>query len=627
MCGIFGIAFTDSQRRVDQQMLIEATNLMMHRGPDDGGYWVCKNLGLGHRRLSIIDLSPLGHQPMFNEDGAIALVYNGEIYNFQEIYAELVLKGHRFKSRSDTEVIIHAYEEWGVECLKKFNGMFAFGLWDARNNSLWIVRDRLGVKPLYYFYNNEVLLFSSEIKPLLQTGFVTAEVNVNVLDAYLSVGYVPAPETMFKGIFKLRPGHFMVLKDGYLTEKEYWDFAHVEPTKGSFEESKQRLDSLLTDSISKRLISDVPLGAFLSGGLDSSVVVSLMSSMVNTPINTYTVGYDSAVSEERYAELVATKYSTNHHLFKLDEEDFFSSISTMIDFSEEPVVEPAAIALYHISKLARKTATVLLSGEGSDELFAGYYLYNFMAKLDGVQRFIPPGLLCTLGPFLRKFGKLKHLKYLDWFALPLEKRYQGTSSYLTESVKQKLYSVDFFTNRGSYLNNTFQYHFDRVSHMSDTVNKMLYVDTKTWLVDDLLLKADKMTMAASIELRVPFLDYRFVEFAISLPSSYKIFAGSSKHILKRVIADRLPPEIVNRKKMGFPVPIDEWFGNDLYSVISEKIRNSDLMQLLNNDAIEAVLGRHQSGVEVNGKMIMSLLVLAMWKDKFINKSIKLLVST
>jgi len=623
MCGIFGIAFTDTQRRVEQHMVIEATDLMTHRGPDDGGYWVSNNLGLGHRRLSIIDLSPLGHQPMFNEDGTIALVYNGEIYNFQEIHAKLLLKGHLFKSHSDTEVIIHAYEEWGFDCLQKFNGMFAFGLWDEKRKLLWIVRDRLGVKPLYYYWDGKVLLFSSEIKPILQTGFVTAEMNVNVIDAFLSVGYVPAPETMFKGIYKLRPGHFLTLNEGQLTEKMYWDFAHIEPSKESFDEAKQHLNSLLADSIDKRLISDVPVGAFLSGGLDSSVVVALMSNVTNTPINTFTVGYDSAVSEVQYAEVVATRYHTNHQVFKLEAEDFFSSVATMIDFAEEPVVEPAAIALYHISKLARQNAIVLLSGEGSDELFAGYYLYEFMAKLDKAQSFIPKIVPNVLKLFSKGFSKLKHLKYLDWLSLPLEKRYQGTSSYLTESVKKKLYSADFLAQRGTYLENTFQHHFDQVGHMTDTVNKMLYVDTKTWLVDDLLLKADKMTMAASIELRVPFLDYRLVEFAMSLPSTQKIVNGSSKHILKKMIDDRLPPEIVYRKKMGFPVPIDEWFGNDLFTVISDKILGSDLMSLFNADAIRAVLSKHQNGSEDNGKLIMSLLVLTMWKDTYINTPAKL----
>ena len=598
-------------------MVVEATSLMAHRGPDDSGHWVNNNLGLGHRRLSIIDLSPSGHQPMFNEDGSIALVFNGEIYNFPEIYHDLQQRGHRFKSRSDTEVIIHAYEEWGVACLQRFNGMFAFGLWDSRNNSLWIVRDRLGVKPLYYFWNGAVLLFSSEIKPILHTGFVPPEVNANVLDAYLSVGYVPAPETMFKNIYKLQPGHFLTLKDGHLKESEYWDFANIEPTSESFEQSRQRLESLLTDSIQKRLISDVPVGVFLSGGLDSSVVVSLMSGLIDSPISTFTVGYDSKVSEERYAKLVAEKFHTNHHVLKLEADDFFSSITAMVNFAEEPVVEPAAISLYHISKLAREDAIVLLSGEGSDELFAGYYLYAFMAKIGQGQRFVPDRLLHMINSFPQAFRKIKHLKYLDWLSLPLEKRYQGTSSYLTESVKRRMYSAEFYLQRGPYLENTFQRYFDRVSHCADTVNKMLYVDTKTWLADDLLLKADKMTMAASIELRVPFLDYRLVEFAMSLPSSVKINKGSSKYILKNMIGDRLPDEIVHRKKMGFPVPIDEWFGKDLFPAISERIRNSDMLHMLDADFVNTVVRRHQDGSENNGKLIMSILVLVMWKEAFI----------
>ena len=523
MCGILCIYFPETSRIVEQYLVENATNEMRHRGPDDSGVYVSGNIGLGHRRLSIIDLAS-GHQPMFNEDGQIALVYNGEIYNYLEIRKILLAKGHIFKTNCDTEVIIHAYEEWGVESVHKFNGMFAFALWDAKDNSLWVVRDRLGIKPLYYYWNCHVFLCSSEIKPLLKTGFLKAERNERVLDSYLSLGYVPAPETMFKGIRKLRPGHFLHIQGRHLDEKKYWDFANVEPTSMSFEKAKLRIADLLKDSVRKRLMSDVPLGVFLSGGLDSSGVVAMMCDLVNEPINTFTVGYDNEprVSEENYAKIVAEKFGTQHHVFQLEPDDFFSSMKTLVRYAEEPIVESAAIALYHIAKLARNKAVVLLSGEGGDEIFAGYFLYQFMHHLDRLQKITPPSLWQMFSPLRPLIPKMKYRKYFDWLLLPLKSRYQGTSSYLTESLKKEIYTPAFLESKGDYLQETFAYHFDNVDHMSDPINKVLYVDTKTWLVDDLLLKADKMMMAASIELRCSFLDRQFVEFCRTIPSKYKL---------------------------------------------------------------------------------------------------------
>jgi len=619
MCGIFGIKFVDSARNVQERLVVESTDLMQHRGPDDAGYWVSGSVGLGHRRLSIIDLSPLGHQPMFNEYNDVGLVFNGEIYNYQELYPPLCDRGHVFRSKSDTEVIIHAFEEWGIDCVHKFNGMFACGIWDAKDQSLWVVRDRLGVKPIYYFWDNEVFIFSSEIKPILKSGFVKPEMNETVLDAYFSVGYVPGPETMFKNIKKVRPGHFLHLKDGRLIEKEYWDFAEIEQIQLSDKQYEDKLEALLSDSISKRLISDVPLGVFLSGGLDSSAVVAKMSEMVKGSINTFTVGYDMTrtFSEEPFADLVARKFKTKHHVFKLEPDDFFASIGKLVEFAEEPIVEPAAIAMYHISKLARETAIVLLSGEGSDELLAGYYLYTIMGKIDKLQKYIPSSIL-GLPKYAAAFAdQLKIKKYGDWLSLPLEKRYQGTSSYLTDSMKKTIYTKDFYDSKGSYLENTFANYFSKVRSRKDSLSKMLYVDTKTWLVDDLLIKADKMTMAASIELRVPFLDYRMVELAASFPAHTKINGGNGKAILKSIMKNKLPDTIVNRKKMGFPVPIKDWFSNDLAQATQKIASHPALANWINADFLRDVLRKHKSGVEDNGKLIMSLLVLTFWMDHYL----------
>ena len=617
MCGIFCIYFSDASRLVEQDLVLSATNEMRHRGPDDEGVYISGNIGLGHRRLSIIDLAS-GHQPMFNEDGQIALVYNGEIYNHLEIREILVKKGHIFRTKSDTEVIIHAYEEWGFESVHKFNGMFAFALWDARKRSLWVVRDRLGIKPLYYHWDSHIFLCSSEIKPLLKTGFLKAEGNVRVLDAYLSLGYVPAPETMFKGIRKLRPGHFLHVKGCHLEEKEYWDFADPEPSTMSFEEAKLQIAQLLKDSVEKRLMSDVPLGVFLSGGLDSSAVVAIMSDLVNEPINTFTVGYDneSGVSEENYARIVAERFETRHHVFQLEPDDFFSSINTMVRYAEEPIVESAAIALYHIAKSARNSAIVLLSGEGSDEVFAGYLLYQFMNQLESLQRIVPPPLWQIFSPLRPLIPKMKYRKYFDWLLLPLKRRYQGTSSYLTESLRKEIYTPDFLQSKGDYLQETFSSHFDRVGHQSDAINKMLYVDTKTWLVDDLLLKADKMTMAASVELRVPFLDHRLVELAASLPSSFKSRNSNGKYILKSIMDYRLPREIVHRKKMGFPVPTKNWFSGALFLLIREQILDGRALPWVSTKAIRKIVKQHQNRSQDHSKLIMTLLVLTFWQEHY-----------
>ena len=616
MCGIFGIHFFDSQRTVNRQMVQEATDVMHHRGPDDSGYFVDSNTGLGHRRLSIIDLSS-GHQPMTNEDGAVVLVYNGEIYNYKEIKGELVSKGHIFRTDCDTEVIVHGYEEWGEDCLQKFNGMFAFVLLDKRHRRIWAVRDRLGIKPLYYYQDNDVFIAASEIKAILKTGLVKSALNENVLDAYFSVGYVPGPETMFRDIRKVLPGHFLLVDNQGVREVEYWDFADIQEVSVDESEALEQIEFLLTDCVKKRLISDVPVGAFLSGGLDSSVVVALMAKLISPqPVNTFTVAYHEGYSEKEYAQIVAERFHTNHNVFYLESDDFFSSLETLVRFAEEPIVEPAAIALYHISKLAREHAIVLLSGEGSDEVFAGYFLYQFMLRLQKLRQFIPEVLLSSL-PFLGSFSpRLKYKKYLDWFAQPLCNAYQGTSSYLTPSLKRYLYHPDFYKNRSNYLEERFAHYFNKVTD-KDPLNQMLYVDTKTWLVDDLLVKADKMTMAASIELRVPFLDYRLLEFVTALPARFKIRNGEGKYLVKKIAEFFLPEKIVYRKKMGFPVPTSEWFLEELESRISDVVSSLKKEPWFHANSLEKLVNSHGTGKEDHSKLLMNLLVFAEWKKEYL----------
>jgi asparagine synthase (glutamine-hydrolysing) len=590
---------------------------MHHRGPDDTGVYFSGNIGLGHKRLSIIDLAS-GHQPMLNEDGKIALVFNGEIYNHASIREELIAKGHCFKTQCDTEVIIHAYEEWGVESINRFNGMFAFVLFDKRDRSLWVARDRLGIKPLYYYWDSNTFICSSEVKPILKTGFVSASLNSNVLDSFFSIGYVPGGETLFKSILKLRPGHYLKIKGNRLHIKEYWDFSNIKPSEYDFQEACKKAEELIHDSVKKRLMSDVPLGAFLSGGLDSSSIVSYMTDLVDESIKTFTVGYDEkyGFSEAHYACSVAEYLKTSHFPIRLEPDNFFSSLELMTQYSEEPIVESPAIALYHLSKLARNEAIVLLSGEGADEVFAGYLLYDFMKKINEIQKILPPFFWKAIRPFRSFIPKLKHRKYWDWLSLSLEKRYQGTSCYLTNPIKKEIYTPDFFHAKGNYLNKTFNDLFKKVENNPDPINKMLYVDTKTWLADDLLLKADKMTMAASIELRVPFLDHRVVEFAASLPSSFKCRRGNGKRILKSIMGARLPPEIVKRKKMGFPVPTEKWFGGDLAGSIRERLLDNGKIPWINIKTIEKLMDQHQRRSQDHSRIIMALLVLTTWQSVF-----------
>ena len=616
MCGIFGIHFFDSQRPVPLKMVQDATDVMHHRGPDDSGYFVDGHIGLGHRRLSIIDLSS-GHQPMTNEDGKVIVVYNGEIYNYKEIKEELISKGHIFRTDCDTEVIVHGYEEWGTDCLQKFNGMFAFVIFDKQKQRLWVVRDRLGIKPLYYYYDKDVFIAASEVKAILKTGLVPSALNENVLDAYFSIGYVPGPETMFKGILKVLPGHYLVVdRQKKVDVCEYWDFANIQQEPENEIAALEQIGSLLSDCVQKRLISDVPVGAFLSGGLDSSIVVAMMDKLISPQsVNTFTVAYHEGYSEKEYAQVVAEKFRTNHNVFYLESEDFFSSLETLVRFAEEPIVEPAAIALYHISKLAREHAIVLLSGEGSDEVFGGYYLYQFMAKIEKARRFIPGSLLSVL-PFLGALSsKRKYQKYLDWMNLPLSRRYQGTSSYLTPSLKRHLYHSDFLSSKSSYLEDQFGNYFKKVAH-KDPLSQMLYVDTKTWLVDDLLVKADKMTMAASIELRVPFLDYRLLEAITALPANLKIRNGEGKYLLKKISETLLPKKIIYRKKMGFPVPTDEWFKGELMDQVGEVVGKLKKEPWFRSATLDKLIDRHKAGAEDHSKMLMTLLVFAEWRRQY-----------
>ena len=619
MCGICGILNFDKNSQVNPALIARMSGTLAHRGPDDVGTYMSGPIGLGHRRLSIIDMEG-GHQPM-KSDGPGPLqviVYNGEIYNYLTLRGELKNLGHIFRTASDTEVLLAAYRQWGQGCVDHLRGMFAFAVWDEARKVLFLARDRIGIKPLYYHAGREAFVFASEIRAIHASSLIHSGLEKATLDAFLPLGYTPGPRTLFKGILKLIPGHAMTVDaDGRVKTWAYWNFNRVSPTTLTFDDALERLRELLQESVQMRLMSEVPLGVFLSGGLDSSAITAIMCRVSGQRVKTFSVGYegDDGSSELPFARKIADLFGTEHHEFIMKPYDFLDSIPQMVRMAEEPLVEMPAIPLYQISKMAKPYATVLLSGEGSDEVFAGYSLYQKMFNLDKIGgmakffRLIPDG--CLPG------DKLK--KYADWLSHSVSDRYRGTSCDLTGRIKRSFYSPGFlkYTQENNYLDETFLRWFRDVEGQP-ILSQLLYVDSKTWLPDDLLLKADKMTMAASVELRVPFLDHKIVEFAASLPPEYKINNGEGKFILKKLMEKYLPKEIIYRKKMGFAVPTKRWFAGDLLGPAKDIVFSKKLMDTgwFQRKYLENMFDRHSKGKEDYSRRIFSLLVLYHWLEIF-----------
>jgi asparagine synthase (glutamine-hydrolysing) len=621
MCGICGVFFYQ-QQKPHRETLKKMNATMRHRGPDGEGYYFGDNIGLGHRRLSIIDLES-GQQPMSNEDKTVWIAYNGEVYNYRELQAQLSQKGHLFRTHCDTESIIHAYEEYGEACVEKLRGMFAFAIWDEPRQRLFLARDRLGIKPLYYYLGRDSVAFASEIKALLAWG-VKAEVNRQVLDSYLTLGYVPAPQTMFAGIYKLLPGHSLTCTREGTRLRKYWDFDHLQPEERPESYYTEKLMGLLSDCVDMRLMSEVPLGVFLSGGLDSSTVVSILGQRAYKPLRTFSVGYHRRYDdcELKYADIIARRFHSEHHELNLDSVDFFDLIPKIIWHLDEPVLEAAAIPLYLLSKFAREHITVMLSGEGSDELFGGYLIYKHMCAMEYFG--LMPGWLRhnIIGPLMKRLANSRRaVKYSDWFPLPLAQRYLGVKAELTDGLREKLYSAELKNLAVQHsVQQEIMPYYERVQH-KDALAQMLYVDTKLWLPDDLLTKADKMTMATSVELRVPFLDHKLVEFAATIPSRYKLRRWTEKYILKQAVAKIVPPAIVQRPKRGFPVPISAWFAEGLKQQASEILLDTRTRQrgYFNHRFLETMLQEQSWGKEDWSAQIFSLIALELWHRIFIDK--------
>lgn len=622
MCGIAGIinqAATPGAAEIGAMIADIA-----YRGPDGAGQ-ICiegDGVALGHRRLSILDLSSAGNQPMASGDGRYWLVFNGEIYNYLEIRKELEALGHAFHSGSDTEVLLYAYAEWGAACLERFMGMYAFAIWDRTKRELFAARDRLGIKPFYYMETDHGLLFASEIKSILAVRKESRGADVSLIDAFMDFGYVPGEHTLHAGIKRLLPGHSLTWRDNRTTISRYWDLRFGEGGRGTLDDCAERIEGLLKNSIDLHLRSDVPLGVFLSGGLDSSTVVALLAPGARGGLKTFSVAYDFGpdYDETPYAREVAAAFQTDHHETRVTPGQFLDFVPNYIWHMDEPVTEAAAISLYYVSKLAREQVVVCLSGEGSDELFAGYDFYLYNLAIEQARRIVGGGAfrgLAGLAAKTRRFAKLR--KYLELAGRPLEQRYRGVSSY-EEGKKAGLYSRGFAacTAEGNAGCHAFVEGLFTRSRGWDPLSRMLYFDTKTWLVDDLLIKADRMSMATSIELRVPFLDHRLVEYAASIPSRYKIRGTSTKFILKKIMEGRLPERIVRRRKMGFPTPLEIMFRGDLFDYAHDTLLSQRAVGrgYFDAGAVKRLLYDHRGGKAANHREIWQLLVLEEWHRRF-----------
>jgi asparagine synthase (glutamine-hydrolysing) len=622
MCGICGAFFPDCNRRVSRESLDAMNRRIAHRGPDEDGIFVEENIGLAMRRLSIIDVKS-GHQPLANEGQDIWIVFNGEIYNHTELRAELEARGHQYRTRSDTETIVHLYEEYGGDCVKRLRGMFAFAIWDRRKRLLFVARDRLGIKPFYYRWDGKSFLFGSEIKAILAYPGIKAEFNRDVLAEYLAFGYITGVETMFAGIHKLLPGHTLELREnGSLRIEQYWDLhgdadREIQPREYYVDTYRELLEA----AVRSHLMSDVPLGVFLSGGLDSSAVAALASKIRGDRIQTFAVGYH----EEQFSELVfasqaAKHIGSEHHEVRLTREDFFQSLPRLIWHEDEPLVWPSSVALYFVARLARERVTVVLTGEGSDETLAGYTRYAWTllnARLDRAYRAVTPD---TMRNLIRKAINKSRL------GAPLNRKLEHTFLVRDGSSWPSFYYDNFFsafsameqsdllipdTAAGNAYAGSMRA-WERSS--GDLLHRLLYADMNSYLIE-LLMKQDQMSMAASIESRVPFLDHELVEFAARIPAKYSIEGMSGKFILKRAVADLLPHDLIYRKKMGFPTPWDYWLTGPQLDEIERLLLEARSMErrLFQPEAVRRLFAEHRTKSRDHGNRIWRLLNFELWK--------------
>jgi asparagine synthase (glutamine-hydrolysing) len=632
MCGINGIAFSSrSKRQINESMLRGMRDVIFHRGPDDGGIFVEKEVGLGHRRLSIVDVTR-GHQPMFNEDGSLVITYNGEVYNHADYREELSAKGHSFQTHCDTETILHLYEEYGARSVEKLRGMFAFAIWNRREKTLFIARDRLGVKPLYYVFDAEGnLFFASEIKALLEARAVKPELNYDALPDQLANHGTSFDETLYKNVKRLLPGHFLIWQDGNLKIEKYWDVSFEPKLSEPFavangSNSEQNLveewRELFRKSVELRLMADVPLGMFLSGGIDSSAIAAMMARAVDEPIKTFSVGFkEREANEFHFARMIAKAYKTEHHEITITPEQFFDELPNLVWHEDEPIGFAASVPLYFVARLAQHHVKVVLTGEGSDEILGGYGRYQKTLALlkygkkyenlmpDFVRQAVKSGVSAFGGKldrtFLTREADIENL-FFDNFAI------------FPKAMQEKLLSADSKAKIGEQNPYLHQRNWLEETDAEDLLDKLLYADTKTYL-HELLMKQDQMSMAASIESRVPFLDHKLVEFTAKLPQNMKIRGKETKWILREAMKGILPREILTRGKMGFPVPLGKWFRNEFRHVVEENVLSERALsrEIFNADFVREIVSRHNAG-ENHDERLWFLVNFEMWQRRFID---------
>lgn len=622
MCGIAGILELDASRAAPRAVLRDMLRAIVHRGPDDQGELVDRELAMGMQRLSIIDLQD-GQQPIFNESGRFAIVFNGEIYNYVELRKQLINRGHKFTTQGDTEVIIHLFEEFGPECLDHLRGMFAFALWDNEHRELFIARDRLGIKPLYYSLDGGKLRFASEIKSILADRGFPRSLDLQALSHYLSLKYVPAPRTMFAGVECLLPGHYMLVREGKVEQHQYWDCSFKKLNREESEEDLlTELGRILRESVRLRLRSDVPFGAFLSGGVDSSIIVALMAEVMTEPVKTFSVGFDGAEGQDElpYALDVAQRFNCQHHTLTITAKDFVEHAESVLWHLDQPIADQATVATHMVAALARKHVKMVLTGEGGDELFAGYARYvgeqfrpRILSKLPFGGKYLRRLVRCL--PGLRR-GKIavnaltqptEATRFSNWFPLfgdDAKGELFGRYSTGLEAASEVF---------GAYLKSTDADH---------SLDRMLYCDSKAWLVDYLLLRGDKLTMANSLEARIPLLDHKLVEFAGRLPTAMKLKGKTRKYLLKRFAEKYLPHEIVHRKKQGFPIPIDKWLRNEARPMMRDLLSPDSIQRrgLFDPAMVQRLLHQHESGYADLATEIWGLASVEMWHRKYIDSS-------
>lgn len=624
MCGIAGFISENSERTAERASLLDAMcKEIIHRGPDEQGTAIEGRAAMGMRRLSIIDLAT-GQQPIYNTDRSKLIVFNGEIYNYRELKKDLEGRGYKFRTNSDTETIIHAFDEFGPACLDRLRGMFAFAIWDQKDQSLFLARDRVGKKPLFYTLAGGDLIFGSEIKVLLKHPGVKRELEHGALDAYLTFGYVPEELCILKGIHKLEPGHFLTFKNGNIKKERYWDFDYSRETLAADEaEIASDLLAKLTDAVGVRLISEVPLGAFLSGGVDSSAVVGLMSRILDKPVKTFSIGFnEDSFNELKYAQMAASHFKTDHHEFMITPESF-GAIDELVWHFDEPFADPSSLPTYMLSKMARDHVTVALSGDGGDELFAGYTRYVKDKDRSGFG-LLPEGfrerMLRPLSQALPHGTRGKN--YLFNISLDAAGRYIDSISHFNGPNKRKLLSSEIQTK----MNGTFgrgDELFRQIagsSNSSDAIDNLLYLDSRTYLPGDILTKVDRMSMASSLETRSPLLDQELIDYSSRIPSSLKLKGHETKYIFKKAVEGFVPREILYREKQGFGVPIGEWINSQLRERIVGDLSERRTSERGYFDAkyVNLLIDEHRRGRRDHSHALWTLWMLELWHRRYID---------